>query len=228
MTDIEPDSLLSGVVTAAELSHKVFPDLAEFVSGIVVEGLGIVAGPPKLGKSWFTLSIALAVSAGGHAFGKLKCEPRPVLLLALEDSERRLQTRIKAVWGSDIPPHRLHLLTSIGPGLLIPTIAEWLMVHSDGLVILDTLGRARQQRRPGADAYLEDYQAGVALKNVVDGQRLSSISSVASDMGSNGTASKEHNPEELPCCGFLVAAPLLVFVDRHRAAVADSAGGPIR
>ncbi len=164
----ESDSLLRGVVTAAELSHEEFPELVQFVDGIILEGFGIVAGPPKLGKSWFTLVIALAVAAGGHAFGKLKCEPRPVLLLALEDSKRRLQTRIKAVYGSEIPPHRLHLLTHIGPGLMVPTIAEWLMVHPNGLVILDTLGRARQQRRPGADAYLEDYKAGVELKNIVD------------------------------------------------------------
>lgn len=162
------ESLLSGVVTAAELSHKEFPELVEFVAGIIQEGFGIVAGPPKLGKSWFTLVVALAVAAGGHVFGKLKCEPRPVLLLALEDSERRLQTRIKAVYGGDIPPHRLHLLTRVAPGLLIPTISAWLMVYPDGLVILDTLGRARQQRRPGADAYLEDYKAGVELKNIVD------------------------------------------------------------
>jgi hypothetical protein len=166
--DIQDDSLLSGVVTAAELSHKNFPELVEFVAGIIQEGFGIVAGPPKLGKSWFTLVVALAVAAGGHAFGKLKCEPRPVLLLALEDSERRLQTRIKAVYGSDIPPHKLHILTRVGPGLLIPTISAWLLHHPTGLVILDTLGRARQQRRPGADAYLEDYKAGVELKNIVD------------------------------------------------------------
>lgn len=164
----EHDSLLKDVLTAAELSHKDFPDLVEFIAGIILEGFGIVAGPPKLGKSWFTLVIALAVAAGGHAFGKLKCESRPVLLLALEDSERRLQTRIKAVWDSDIPPHKLHILTHIAPGLLIPTITAWLMVYADGLVILDTLGRARQQRRPGTDAYLEDYKAGVELKNIVD------------------------------------------------------------
>jgi hypothetical protein len=166
--DDAPDSLLQDVVTAAELSHKEFPELVEFIAGIIVEGFGIVAGPPKLGKSWFTLVIALAVAAGGHAFGKLKCEPRPVLLLALQDSERRLQTRIKAVYGSDIPPHRLHILTRIGPGLLIATVSAWLLHHPNGLVVLDTLGRARQQRRPGVDAYLEDYKAGVELKNIVD------------------------------------------------------------
>src|SRR4051812_42317147 len=68
----DSDSLLSSVITAAELSHMVFPELAEHIPGIITEGFGIVAGPPKLGKSWFTLVIALAVAAGGDAFGKVK------------------------------------------------------------------------------------------------------------------------------------------------------------
>jgi hypothetical protein len=86
----------------------------------------------------------------------------------LEDSPRRLQGRIRAVWGDGLPPHRLHILTKTPAGLLIPTMSAWLIAHPNGLVILDTLGRARQQRRRGDDAYLADYQAGVALKNVVD------------------------------------------------------------
>jgi hypothetical protein len=110
----------------------------------------------------------LAVAAGGKAFGKVPVRQCDVLLLALEDSPRRLQGRIRAVYGSDIPPRRLHILTQVMPGLLIPTMTAWLQGHPGGLVILDTLGRARQQRRRGDDAYLADYQAGVALKNVVD------------------------------------------------------------
>lgn len=167
MTDNE-DRLLADVITAAELHHEVFPELTEFVPGVVIEGFGILAGPPKLGKSWWTLNLALAVADGGRAFGSIAVQSRDVLLLALEDSRRRLQARIRTVWGDDTPPHRLHILTKIGPGLLIPTITAWLQAHPEGLVILDTLGRARQQRRRGDDAYLADYQAGVALKNVVD------------------------------------------------------------
>lgn len=164
----ESDSLLEAVITAAELHHEEFAELVQFVHGLITEGFGIVAGPPKLGKSWWTLCVALAIAAGGKAFGKVSVEQRDVLLLALEDSPRRLQGRIRAVWGDGIPPHRLHILTKVGPRLLIPTITAWLTKHPHGLVILDTLGRARQQRNRGDDAYLADYQAGVVLKNVVD------------------------------------------------------------
>lgn len=164
----ETDSLLADVVTAAELSHKVFPEMVEHVPNLIVEGFGILAGPPKLGKSWFTLCVALAVAAGGYVFGRLKVEQRPVLLLALEDSERRLQARITALHGTGTPPHLLHILTRVQPKMLIPTITAWLLSHPRGLVLLDTLGRARQQRNRGDDPYLADYQAGVALKTIVD------------------------------------------------------------
>lgn len=167
-TEATPDSLLRNVITAAELHHEEFPDLVQFVTGIVQEGFGIVAGPPKLGKSWWTLNLALSVAAGGRAFGKIPVEQRDVFLLALEDSHRRLQGRIRVVYGSDTPPHRLHLLTQVQSNLLIPTVTAWLQAHPGGLIILDTLGRARPQRQRGEDPYLSDYKAGVALKEIVD------------------------------------------------------------
>lgn len=165
---IAPANLLASLITAAELHHEVFPDLVQFVHGLVQEGFGIVAGPPKLGKSWWVLNLVLAIAAGKKAFGKILVTQRDVLLLALEDSPRRLQSRIRAIWGDGLPPHRLHIMTTVQPGQLVPTITAWLQGHPDGLIVLDTLGRARPQRRRGDDPYIADYQAGVALKNVVD------------------------------------------------------------
>ena len=53
-------------------------------------------GGPKIGKSWLAFSVALAVASGGYALGGVTVgEPRPVLLLALEDGDRRLQDRIR-------------------------------------------------------------------------------------------------------------------------------------
>lgn len=162
------DALLRDVFTADQLHTQVFPDLVQFVHGVVTEGFGLVAGPPKLGKSWWTLNLALAVAAGGKVFGKIPVDQRPVLLLALEDSPRRLQGRIRAVLGSDLPPADLHILTKVGPKLLLVTMTAWLQQHRRGLIILDTVGKARGQRRRGDDAYQADYNDGVQLKNVVD------------------------------------------------------------
>jgi hypothetical protein len=38
------------IVTAAELQHKTFPQVTEVVPGLIVEGLTILAGKPKLGN----------------------------------------------------------------------------------------------------------------------------------------------------------------------------------
>ena len=67
------------------------------ISNLVPEGASILAGRPKIGKSWLTLNLALAVASGGVALGKIPVEAGQVLYLALEDGQRRLQKRLKSV-----------------------------------------------------------------------------------------------------------------------------------
>lgn len=54
----------------------------------------MLAGRPKLGKSWLALQLAQASACGGKVFEQ-SVEPGPVLYIALEDSERRLQQRLQ-------------------------------------------------------------------------------------------------------------------------------------
>src|SRR5918995_3091979 len=86
--------------TAAELRRKVFPDIKWIVPGYLAEGCTLLAGRPKLGKSWLALDIGLAVAAGRYVLGDILCEPGDVLALCLEDNERRLQRRIAKVLGA--------------------------------------------------------------------------------------------------------------------------------
>lgn len=167
----EPESaLLAGMITAAELQHMEFDPLREFVAGIITEGFGILAGPPKLGKSWWILAVALAVAIGGYALGLIKVEKRPVLYLALEDSRRRMKSRCAVLLGTGDFPTGLDILTAkdVKPGCVAATIKEWLGCNPGGLVFLDTLGKARPQRRSGDDPYIADYQFGSQLKRLVD------------------------------------------------------------
>jgi AAA domain-containing protein len=76
--------------TAAELQRKVFPPIKWIVPGYLAEGCTLLAGRPKLGKSWLALDIGLAVAAGRYVLGEILCEAGDVLCLALEDNERRL------------------------------------------------------------------------------------------------------------------------------------------
>ena len=86
--------LLAGVRTGEWLDQQVFPPLTYAIPGVIPEGFTVVAGAPKVGKSWFILSLCLAVASGGRALGALTVDQRKVLYLALEDGDRRLQERI--------------------------------------------------------------------------------------------------------------------------------------
>ena len=71
-----------------------WPEPIWAVPGLLPVGLTILAGKPKLGKSWMSLQIAQAVAAGGVALGK-RVERGLVLYLALEDSPGRLKDRMR-------------------------------------------------------------------------------------------------------------------------------------
>jgi hypothetical protein len=86
--------------SAAELRGKKFPALKYIVPEILAEGCTLIAGRPKLGKSWLMLDIGIAVAAGRYCLGESKCEQGDVLYLALEDNERRLQRRITKILGA--------------------------------------------------------------------------------------------------------------------------------
>ncbi|MDQ1248561.1 MAG: hypothetical protein QG597_2934 [Actinomycetota bacterium] len=165
-------TLLSGLRSAADLDRLEFPPLVEHVPHLITEGFGILAGPPKAGKSWLTGGIALGCAYGGTVLDKIHVDPRHVLLLALEDGPRRLQSRMRHLTEGAALPKRLDILTEIAPGTVIATISEWLELHVDDenrpLVILDTLGKARPQRRAGDDPYIADYQLGSRIKATVD------------------------------------------------------------
>ena len=86
------------------LDAQVFSEPAWVVPGIIPEGCCILAGRPKIGKSFLVLEIALAVAAGTQVLG-VDVEQRPVLYLALEDNERRLQRRARALLDDEpLPP----------------------------------------------------------------------------------------------------------------------------
>lgn len=165
-------SLLSGMTNAAAIDGMEFDPLVEHVPHLITEGFGILAGAPKTGKSWLALSVALACAHGGYALGSIKVTPRAVLLLALEDGHRRLQSRMRHLNANQSLPAGLDIITKVLPGLAAATIAEWLLLHkydkNPPLVILDTLGKNRPQPAPGDNAYTADYQYGSSLKMLVD------------------------------------------------------------
>jgi hypothetical protein len=168
---IEGVDLLARLRNGAWLDRQDFPPLGYHVPGIIPEGSTLLVGPPKVGKSWLVLSVALAVASGGRVLG-LEVERRPVLLLALEDGDRRLQERCRILLADGTPiPEDLEYLTEIEPMTVLATIAAWLdrqRPEVAPLVILDTLGKVMPPALMGESAYQRDYRVGSALKRLTD------------------------------------------------------------
>lgn len=167
----EPVDLLARVRSGSWLDAQTFPPLSWAVPGLIPEGFGLLTGPPKAGKSWAALGVALAVAVGGCAFGKVPVgTPRPVLLLALEDGERRLQERCRKLLVGEPIPALLDYVTRATPNEVLPLIGAWLDRHAGArpLVVLDTLGKVMPPAMAGESAYARDYRIGGALKALTD------------------------------------------------------------
>src|SRR5207253_2368842 len=96
--------------TAAELMRMKLPPPRWAVPELIPEGLTILAGRPKTGKSWLALHIAIAVATGGAVLTSSPVESGPVLYLAMEDTRRRLQKRLSKLLQGP-PPEQLHIRT---------------------------------------------------------------------------------------------------------------------
>ena len=170
--DGELRPLLAGLRNGAWLHEQRFPPLRFAVPGLVPEGMSLLVGPPKAGKSWAALDIALAVASGGRALGSIVVgAPRPVLYLALEDGDRRLQQRCRVLLAEDEPiPDRLDYLTRIEPGAALSTVRAWLDAEqrTDPLILLDTLGKVMPPVAAGQGAYGHEYRVASALKRIAD------------------------------------------------------------
>jgi hypothetical protein len=169
------DGLLRGIRDGKWLSEQDFPPLSYAIPGIVPEGLTVLAGAPKVGKSWLVLGWLLAIaSPSGIALGGVLLPgARDVLYLALEDGDRRMQSRCRTLLANqfrpdDPIPARFQYLTAITPGQLLATIAAWLEIHQSGLVVVDTLGRALPPALNGETPYSRDYRVMSDLKAVAD------------------------------------------------------------
>jgi len=166
------------IVTAAELADMIFPPISYVVDGYIAEGLTILAGRPKAGKSWLALNFGTAVASGGVALGSIRVEAGDVLYLALEDNRRRLKRRLQQIMQGAPAPERLHLVTKsprVGEGL-IEAIDNWRKtVLRPRLIIIDVFGKVRQPRRGKESYYDEDYRSLEPLKAAAESWQLAIV-----------------------------------------------------
>lgn len=158
-------------MTAAHLMGLDLPPIKWAVPGIVPEGVTILAGKPKLGKSWLALGMCISVAAGGYVLGKLKVPKAETLYLSLEGSTRGLRGRLEKMLGGEEPPEGLHFSTEwprLDEGGL-EALDGWLSEHPECvLVVIDTLAKVKPRASGRRNAYDEDRDAVDPLAPLVE------------------------------------------------------------
>jgi hypothetical protein len=161
---------LSSIGTAHSLRTKVFSPIKYAVDPYIAEGCTILAGRPKLGKSWMMLDVGLAVAGGRFCLGDTQCEQGDVLYLALEDNERRLQRRITKILGyAGEWPAPFHYATewprAEAGGL--EQIAKWVAsAPNPRLIVVDVLTAFRSPSSKQDSPYEADYKAVSGLQKI--------------------------------------------------------------
>lgn len=152
--------------TAQELLEEPISEADWVIEDLLPVGAHILAGAPKIGKSWMVLAMGLAVSMGRPFWDCAVCQGA-VLYLCLEDTYARVKKRLWKL--TDEANDSFYLANSaatIKDGLA-EQIEYFIVTHPDlKLVFIDTFQKVRSPT--GDSIYAADYGDFSALKAVAD------------------------------------------------------------
>jgi RecA-family ATPase len=151
-------------VTAKEIQKMDIPPINWAIENLIPEGLTLLTGRPKAGKSYMAFDIALSVANGNKFLGRFNSVQGKTLYLPYEDNARRVQGRINDVMnGLDAPEN-----------LLFPSDLQFPKIDDGGvekihriiqdipelrLIIIDTFGSAISQSFSHfGTSYKDDYE----------------------------------------------------------------------
>ena len=152
-------------VWLTELYDTVYRSRMPVIENLLYTGAYILAGAPKIGKSFLVAQFAHHVSTGQPIWEYEIKQPGAVLYLALEDDYQRLQERMARMFGVESDGELFFAVSAkqVGNGL-DEQLAFFLREHPNTrLVIVDTLQKVREMSGD-AYSYAGDYEIISRLK----------------------------------------------------------------
>lgn len=159
------DPLHLNTLSMNDLLDCSFQSRPPLIDGLLYIGTYLLAGAPKIGKSFLVAQLAYHVSTG-QAFWGYPVRQSGVLYLALEDDYRRLQKRMSRMFGVEGTDNLNFAVASaqIEAGLT-EQLSNYLNDHPDTkLIIVDTLQKVRETAGESY-SYSNDYEAIGTLKS---------------------------------------------------------------
>ncbi len=175
MASIEPPK--PKIQRLQDLQKTILPETKWAIDPLLPEGVTILGGKPKLGKSWLALSIQLAISAGGAALGKYPVERGEVLYISLEDNDKRLQRRSNQLLRNALASPDFYYATE-WPRLNeggYELIEEYINEHpSLKLIVIDPWARIKPKTNTHqSQQYDDDYEAITPLQKLAGEKGIS-------------------------------------------------------
>ena len=154
-------------MTMPELMETRFRVRPAVIDGLLPAGTYLLAGAPKIGKSFLVLQMAYQVSMGVSFLG-FSSRQGTVLYLALEDTYERLQKRLAQMTEQDSERLILSVFSETLDEGLTERLSDFWSKHADTvLIVIDTLQRVRG-RMPDNGSYAADYDTLARLKEFSD------------------------------------------------------------
>ena len=160
------------LISADTLFYQPLDHPKMLIDGILSNGLAILSGDSKIGKSWMVLWLCLKISLGEPVWG-LPTAQTDVIYLALEDNDWRIQQRMQEL--IDEPPKNLHFGFSCGKlGAELEGQIKGVLEDNPntGLLFIDTLQMVRDNVSSRVNAYAQDYKDLSALKKIADDHKM--------------------------------------------------------
>ena len=159
------------VINGQDLMELNLPPQSFTVRGLLPQGLSILGGAPKIGKSWMMLDLCIRVAKGESLWG-METKQGTTLYLCLEDTLRRIQYRLNCI--TEEVPAAAYFTTASGTLAddLEAQILQFIRQHPDTvLVVIDTFQMIRSNSNE--PSYGGDYEEIQKLKRIADSQRIS-------------------------------------------------------
>ena len=153
--------------TGEEILQMQLPYQNYLVEQLLPTGLFLLAGKPKIGKSWFVLQLGIAISRGQDFLG-FNTNSAKVLYMCLEDTTHRIQNRLIDFEDNDLDNIEFSFESNTLDTGLIKSLEDFIDNKPETkLIIIDTLQKVRDVNSYGT-TYGQDYKEINEFNNFVN------------------------------------------------------------
>lgn len=156
-------------ISFSDLLETDIPPIKYIVPGLLPQGVILVSGDPKVGKSWMAMQISLGVATGGQVLGSFEVtDTAAVLHLGLEDSDPLFKERLgKLVCDISCPQNAFFTNRWLRFPKGLENLKDFLDQNADtGLVVIDCLETIRDTKANSQTLFSYDYNTLLDLRKI--------------------------------------------------------------